>query len=428
MAGPGVKVAREFDIPLFYRSEIISTIKKARKESDRYRKDLSPSSLNLGDIEIRIARHFGFCFGVENAIEIAYRALEENPDRRIFLLSEMIHNPHVNEDLISRGIRFLMRTDGTSLIPFSELKPDDIVIVPAFGTTVEMFKDLESRGIQTQTYNTTCPFVEKVWNRSEQLGQKGYTIIIHGRAKHEETRATFSHARSSAPSLVIQDMEEARELGEFISGRRPMEGFLEHFNGRYSPGFDPDKDLQRIGVVNQTTMLATETHDISEYLKNTIASHFQTNEPGDRFADTRDTLCYATSENQQALYALLESGGDVAIIVGGYNSSNTSHLVELCERQLPTFYVKDEREIKSLDEIQHLNAHSGKVQTTSDWFPRQRIDANSGPIRVLVSAGASCPDALVDRVVSHLADLLGRKDRLEEALDPFRKLLASAEQ
>ncbi len=421
-------MAREFDIPLFYRSEIISTIKKARKESDRYRKDLSPSSLNLGDIEIRIARHFGFCFGVENAIEIAYRALEENPDRRIFLLSEMIHNPHVNEDLISRGIRFLMRTDGTSLIPFSELKPDDIVIVPAFGTTVEMFKDLESRGIQTQTYNTTCPFVEKVWNRSEQLGQKGYTIIIHGRAKHEETRATFSHARSSAPSLVIQDMEEARELGEFISGRRPMEGFLEHFNGRYSPGFDPDKDLQRIGVVNQTTMLATETHDISEYLKNTIASHFQTNEPGDRFADTRDTLCYATSENQQALYALLESGGDVAIIVGGYNSSNTSHLVELCERQLPTFYVKDEREIKSLDEIQHLNAHSGKVQTTSDWFPRQRIDANSGPIRVLVSAGASCPDALVDRVVSHLADLLGRKDRLEEALDPFRKLLASAEQ
>ncbi|MCB1170101.1 MAG: 4-hydroxy-3-methylbut-2-enyl diphosphate reductase, partial [Leptospiraceae bacterium] len=335
-------MAREFEIPLFYRSEIISTIKKARKESDRYRKDLSPSSVNLGDIEIRIARHFGFCFGVENAIEIAYRALDENPNKRIFLLSEMIHNPHVNEDLISRGIRFLMRTDGTSLIPFSELKPEDIVIVPAFGTTVEMFKDLESRGIETKTYNTTCPFVEKVWNRSEQLGQKGYTIVIHGRAKHEETRATFSHARSSAPSIVIQDMAEARELAHFISQKRSAEEFYEHFQGRYSPGFEPTRDFQRIGVVNQTTMLATETHEISEFLKSVMAEHFSTTEPGDRFADTRDTLCYATSENQQALYALLESDGDVAIIVGGYNSSNTSHLVELCERQLPTFYVKDE--------------------------------------------------------------------------------------
>ncbi|MBU42829.1 MAG: 4-hydroxy-3-methylbut-2-enyl diphosphate reductase [Spirochaetaceae bacterium] len=419
-------MAREFDIPLFYRSEIISTIKKARKESDRYRKDLSPSSLDLGDIEVRIARHFGFCFGVENAIEIAYRALDENPDKRIFLLSEMIHNPHVNEDLISRGIRFLMRTDGTTLIPFSELKPEDIVIVPAFGTTVEMFKDLESRGIQTQTYNTTCPFVEKVWNRSEQLGQKGYTIIIHGRARHEETRATFSHARSSAPSLVIQDMEEARELGRFISGERPSSELLDHFSGRYSPGFDPDKDLQRIGVVNQTTMLATETHEISEYLKGIMASHFGTLEPGDRFADTRDTLCYATSENQQALYSLLESDGDVAIIVGGYNSSNTSHLVELCERQLPTFYVKDEKEIKGLEEIQHLNSHSGEVITTRDWFPKSRRDGGNGPIRVLISAGASCPDALVDRVVSHLAGLLGREDKLLEALEPYRALLTES--
>ena len=419
-------MAREFDIPLFYRSEIISTIKKARKESDRYRKDLSPSSVNLGNIEIRIARHFGFCFGVENAIEIAYRALDENPDKRIFLLSEMIHNPHVNEDLISRGIRFLMRTDGTSLIPFSELKPEDIVIVPAFGTTVEMFKDLESRGIETRTYNTTCPFVEKVWNRSEQLGQKGYTIVIHGRAKHEETRATFSHARSSAPSIVIQDMAEARELADFISEKRSPEEFFDHFQGRYSPGFEPARDLQRIGVVNQTTMLATETHEISEFLKSVMADHFGASEPGERFADTRDTLCYATSENQQALYALLESDGDVAIIVGGYNSSNTSHLVELCERQLPTFYVKDEGEIRSLQEIQHLDSHSGKVKLSHDWFPARRRDGKEGPIRVLISAGASCPDALVDRVVSHLAGLLGKKDHLQDALEPFRKLLSES--
>lgn len=420
-------MAREFDIPLFYRSEIISTIKKARKESDRYRKDLSPSSLNLGDVEIRIARHFGFCFGVENAIEIAYRALEENPNKRIFLLSEMIHNPHVNEDLISRGIRFLMKTDGTSLIPFSELKPEDIVIVPAFGTTVEMFQDLESRGIETQTYNTTCPFVEKVWNRSEQLGQKGYTIVIHGRARHEETRATFSHARSSAPSVVIQDMQEARELADFITRKRTAEEFYEHFKGRYSPDFAPERDLQRIGVVNQTTMLATETHEISEYLKEVMAEHFRTSEPGDRFADTRDTLCYATSENQQALYALLESSGDVAIIVGGYNSSNTSHLVELCERQLPTFYVKDEQEIQSLEEIHHLNTHTGKVEVSGNWFPRQRSDGQEGPVRVLISAGASCPDALVDRVVSHLAQLLGKESLLPEALAPYRQALAGAE-
>lgn len=418
-------MAREFNIPLFYRSQVISTIKKARKESDRYRKDLSPSSLDLGKVEIRIARHFGFCFGVENAIEIAYRALDENPDKRIFLLSEMIHNPHVNEDLISRGIRFLMRTDGTTLIPFSELKPEDIVIVPAFGTTVEMFKDLKSRGIEPHTYNTTCPFVEKVWNRSEQLGQKGYTIVIHGRARHEETRATFSHARSSAPSLVIQDMKEARELAEFITGARKPSEFTDHFKGRYSPGFDPQKDLQRIGVVNQTTMLATETHEISEYLKETMADHFETDEPGNRFADTRDTLCYATSENQQALYALLESGGEVAIIVGGYNSSNTSHLVELCERAMPTFYVKDEQEISSLEEIRHLNTHRGEVQTTSNWFPEVRRDGSEGPIRVLISAGASCPDALVDRVVTHLAGLLGLEENLDSALAPYRDILAT---
>lgn len=410
-------MAREFDIPLFYRSPIIATIKSARRGDDRYKKDMSPSILDLGRIRFKLARHFGFCYGVENAIEIAYRAIEENPEKRVFLLSEMIHNPHVNQDLIDRGVRFIMNTDGTPLVALSELRPEDVVIVPAFGTTVEMFHQLKELGINPHTYNTTCPFVEKVWNRSSQLGRQGYAVIIHGRDTHEETRATYSHARQDAPSLILRDIEEAKVLAGFIRGEADFATFDEYFAGRYSADFRPTEHLQRIGVVNQTTMLATETQAISNLLKESIATRFGDEDLKTHFADTRDTLCYATQENQNATMGLLDSGGDLAVVVGGYNSSNTSHLVELLEARMPTYYIKDAEEIIDSREIRHLSLHSG-VTTTDNWLPD--LDRPSAPLDILVTSGASCPDAFVDQVLVRLAQLCGVAHRIESALVPFQ--------
>ncbi|RMH39957.1 MAG: 4-hydroxy-3-methylbut-2-enyl diphosphate reductase, partial [Alphaproteobacteria bacterium] len=191
-------MARQFNVPAFYRSPIIGRVKEARRVTDPRKRDLSPSVLDFGPVRFKLARHFGFCYGVENAIEIAYRALEENPGRRLFLLSEMIHNPRVNDDLRRRGIRFLRTTQGEQLIPFDELAPGDLVIIPAFGASLEVEAELARRGVDTQRYNTTCPFVEKVWKRSEQIGTKGYTVVVHGKRYHEETRATFSHAKEAA--------------------------------------------------------------------------------------------------------------------------------------------------------------------------------------------------------------------------------------
>ena len=258
---------KQFDIPTTYRSSFISTIKKSRKETDPRKKDFTPTLLDFGPVQFLIARHFGFCFGVENAIEIAYKAVEENPGKRIYLLSQMIHNPSVNADLRAMGIQFIMDTQGNQFVEWKELTKDDIVIIPAFGTTLEIEAILNGIGIEIQKYNTTCPFVTKVWKQSEKLGKEDYTIIIHGKHKHEETRATFSHSSEFSPSIVVKDMEEAKKLGEFIEGNMSVEGFHQIFKGNYSKGFNPEKDLFRVGVVNQTTMLASDTQAIADYFK-----------------------------------------------------------------------------------------------------------------------------------------------------------------
>ena len=210
------------------------------------------------------------------------------------------------------------------------------MITPAFGTSLEIDALLKSRGIHTENYNTTCPFVEKVWNRSGQIAEKKFTVIIHGKPGHEETRATFSHASAGGPALVIRDMEEAILLSQFIRKEKPPAEFFKLFKGRYSNGFDPAKDLESIGVVNQTTMLASETQQIADFLKQVIRkeSDGRNENANDRFADTRDTLCYATNDNQSAVTGMLSTPADFAIVVGGYNSSNTSHLVELCEHDI----------------------------------------------------------------------------------------------
>ena len=348
---------KTFNVPIIYRSPLITAIKNKRKLEDRMKKDFSPAELDFGPVQIYLARHFGFCYGVENAIEIAFKTIEENPGRRIFLLSEMIHNPHVNEDLLDRGVRFLQDTSGKQLVAFEELNSEDIAIIPAFGTTLEIEKKLNEIGIPTAKYNTTCPFVEKVWNRSEQIAAKQYTVVIHGKPMHEETRATFSHAASNTASVVIKDMKEAIQLAGYITGSKAPENFYEEFSGRYSKGFDVKSDLQRIGVVNQTTQLASETQAIADFLRKTIMQHYGLTgeDVEERFADTRDTLCYATNDNQTAVINLLDTIADLAIVVGGYNSSNTTHLVELCEEKLPTYFINDEEKIISNTEIVHFN-------------------------------------------------------------------------
>lgn len=393
---------KQFNVPAFYRSPLITSIKQQRRSKDKLKKDFTPTLLNFGPLHIYLARHFGFCYGVENAIEIAFRTVEENPGKNIYLLSEMIHNPQVNADLISRGVRFLMDTKGNELIPLSTLSTEDIVLIPAFGTTLEMESRLHEMGIAVEHYNTTCPFVEKVWNRSAQIAEKGYSVVVHGKPGHEETRATFSHSAAGTPTLVVKDIKETIELGKIITGERAKEDFFTLFEGRFSPGFDPEKDLQRIGVVNQTTMLASDTQEIAEYLKKIMVKVFDLKPENttERFADTRDTLCYATNDNQQAVYGMLETPADIAIVVGGYNSSNTSHLVELCEEKLPTYFISDASKILSDTSILHYDFHHARELLSTDYLPANR------PLRILMTSGASCPDALVEQVIERVRELI----------------------
>lgn len=388
-------MARSFEVPSFYRSDLVTKIKKERRESDPRKKDSSPSILDFGKVRFQLARHFGFCFGVENAIEIAYRVVKENPDKRIFLLSEMIHNPRVNEDLKNRGVSFLMKTDGTRLVDFETLKADDIVIVPAFGTTLEIIKELNSLGLDPLSFNATCPFVEKVWKRSNELGSNGFTIIIHGKKTHEETRATFSHAKVSAPSLIVKDLDEAKFVSSYIEGTISKEDLLTKFADCVTDGFDPELHLKKIGVVNQTTMLASETSEIAALFKVTMKKVYGEEKIKEHFADTRDTLCYATYENQSAALALREMNADLGLVVGGYNSSNTSHLVELLEERYPTYFIKDAGELISENSIRHFDMHTKELREINNWLP---INPDK-PITIAITAGASCPDKTVDEII-----------------------------
>ena len=413
---------RSFTIPSHYRSELIGRLKAFRKAQDPKKKDLSPTLLDLGAVRFVFSRHFGFCYGVENAIEISYRALEENPGKRIFLLSQMIHNPAVNDDLTSRGMRFIQDTHGQMLMDWSEITADDIVIIPAFGTTLETEDRLKSIGIDPLKYNTTCPFVEKVWNRSAQLGQKDYTVVIHGKAAHEETRATFSHTAAGAPAVIVKDMAETQELGRIILGELPLARFQEIFGTRCTPGFDPARDLTRIGVVNQTTMLATETQAIADHLKQVMVRKHGEADIKAHFADTRDTLCYATNDNQDATNELLKVEADLALVVGGYNSSNTSHLVELLEHKFPTYYIKDEGEILSAATIQHFNYPEHKLESTSNWLPVLSGVEGRRPITIILTSGASCPDTLLDKV---MLKVLGFVEGVKDPVDTVDAIVSA---
>ena len=327
----------------------------------------------------------------------------------------MIHNQEVNNDLQSRGIKFIMDTDGTQLIPWEEIKSDDVVIIPAFGTTIEIENLLLDKGVEVHKYNTTCPFAETVWNRSEKLGKDDYTIIIHGKPRHEETRATFSHSANNGASVIVRDMEEAQRLAKYITGEKFKEEFYTAFAGRYSAGFNPEKDLQRVGVVNQTTMLATETQAIADYFRQTMLTKYGAENIKDHFADTRDTLCYATNDNQDATYKLLETDANLAIVVGGYNSSNTSHIVELCERKFPTYFINSDSEIKSKQEIHHFDYPKKEKRVTQGYLPEKN------PVKIILTSGASCPDTLVDRVMLKILGFYEDSKPVESLLAEFGK-------
>ena len=360
------------------------------------KKKFKPILLNFGSVRFHMPRHFGFCYGVENAIEIAYRAIAENPDKKIFLLSEIIHNPVVNRDLIQRGVQFIMDSSGKEQIDWKMIQKHDTVIIPAFGTTLEIETKLKEVGVNTKVYNTTCPFVEKVWKVSNKLGNQGYTIIIHGKASHEETKATFSQSKKKSNALIIRNMKEARQLADIILEKIPVEKFYVLFNNKYSPGFNPKKHLQRIGVVNQTTMLAKETLAISAFLKKIIVKKYEKANSTDQFADTKNTLCYATNDNQKANYALLKVPADLVLVVGGYNSSNTSHIVELYREAFSTFFISSYKEIINNHLIQHFDIDKKQKVSTAHFLPTKT------PATIHITAGASCPDKTIDEVLQRL--------------------------
>ena len=407
---------KSFNIPGFYKSGIISKVKELRRNTDPRKKDYAPTLLDFGPVKFYIARHFGFCYGVENAIEISFKAVEENPAKRIFLLSQMIHNPEVNSDLLNRGVKFLMDTSGNQIIPFEELKKEDIVIIPAFGTTLGIEERLQKIGIEVHKYDTTCPFVERVWKKAQKLGEDDYTIIIHGKHNHEETRATFSRSEIYSPAIIIKNMREAEKLGAFMCGEISRTEFDSFFAERVSENFNPDKNLEHVGVINQTTMLASETQDIADYFRTVMEKKYGKENLKKHFADTRDTLCYATNENQEATLALLNQPADSAIVVGGYNSSNTSHIVELCEQKFPTYFISSENEIISKEKINHFDFHNQKNLITENYLK------NTSPLRIILTSGASCPDAVVERVMLKLLSFFEKTKSPEEVMEEVLSL------
>lgn len=398
---------KKFEVPEHYRSNILGRIKEIRKVNDPRKKDHTPFVFHVGKTEFVIPRHFGFCYGVENAIEIAFRTVAENPGKRIFLLGEMIHNPQVNEDLISEGIQFLVDNHGTRLVDFSTLSSEDIVITPAFGTTVEMAAELAQMGVHLERYNTTCPFVEKVWKRSAELGNRGYTLVVHGKYLHEETRATFSHAAETGPVVVVRNRKEAELLAKYIRKELSDEQFEIDFANKYSSGFVASRDLQKIGVVNQTTMLASETQEIAAYLKDIVVEMFGE----EATTDTRDTLCYATNDNQNATIGVLESGAQLAVVVGGFNSSNTIQIATILSEKMPVYFVRNASDFMSLEKSVVFNSKTLKEEEIAPSLLQQEN------LKIVVTSGASCPDKIVDHVIQRILELRGEAESVESALE-----------
>ena len=401
---------KSFDIPGKYRSELIGKIKDIRTHADQRKRDFSPTLLNFSSFQLFIARHFGFCFGVQNAVERIYQVLNEKPHQKIYLISELVHNPTVNEDLKSRGIQFLQTTNGKELLDWSTLSKDDIVMIPAFGAPLSTLDRLRDFGVQLESYDTTCPFVVKVWNRGEQLAREGYTIIIHGDFHHEETRSTFSRISQFGKSVVVKDLKEARMLSDFMHPRADDRDWNVFFHWKASEGFKFREDLKKVAIVNQTTMLASETTAISEFFKQKMQEKFPDEPIEDHFAQTRDTLCYATNDNQQATEELLSKNLDLCIVVGGQNSANTNHLVEILEANCPTYFISSADQLEK-ESVLHFDRLKEKTIQINDWLPY-----NHQP-KIGLTSGASCPDAIMEDVIQKLIRIFEVEEELEAVIE-----------
>ena len=353
--------------------------------------------LSAGDLTIKLAKEFGFCYGVERAIDLAYAARKAYPDRRIFLLGEIIHNPEVNDQIRRLGIVTIASNPGDAEI--NQLTPEDIVIIPAFGTEVATRRKLEAKGCQF--VDTTCGDVMSVWKRVRQYSKDSVTSIIHGKAWHEETKATSSQARASGQGhyLVVFTLAETDYVCNYIVNGGNKAEFLEKFKDACSEGFDPDVHLSAIGVANQTTMLRGETEEVQRRLKRAMIQKYGEAEVDKHFRFF-DTICGATQDRQDALGKLLHDPLNLLLVIGGYNSSNTSHLAEMGEAKLPTYFIKNAAKMESDRLIHHYDQHKHQELETRDWLPQ-------GKITVGITAGASCPNNLIEDAIRRLFELRG---------------------
>ena len=402
---------KSFVLPKYYESKLISEVKNIRTKQEK-RIDYTPTKLKIGKLNFYIPKYFGFCFGVKNAIEICYKTIEENPKKKIYLISEIIHNPNVNIDLKKKGIQFLQESTGKTIIPWSQISKNDIIIIPAFGTTKENMQIIEKKGIETKSYNTTCPFVTKVWNRGNQLAREKYTIIIHGKPEHEETKANFSNFIENTPRVIIKNETEAVLLSQYILDEEKVD-FEKKFKGRFSKNFNPKKDLKKIGVVNQTTMLAEETQAIASFFEKIMEKKHGKNKSKQYIANTRDTLCYATNENQTSIKQLINLDIDVAFIAGGYNSSNTSQLVKICEKFFETYFISSEEKLISNEKIIHFDMKEKVEKIKKNYLP------NKKEINILISGGASCPDSVLERLLEKICEYYKQPIDKEKIINNF---------
>jgi 4-hydroxy-3-methylbut-2-enyl diphosphate reductase len=413
-----------------YQSTLCAAIKALARRHERTAAD--PVPLDFGPVRYLLPSHFGFCLGVKNAIERAYETLAQNPGKRVFMLSELIHNPFVNQDLLRRGLRYLQSDKGvpftvsgrkvppdTAATPddpllWDALRPDDIVIIPAFGATDDDKRRLVRKGLAVCSHDATCMLVEKVWKAARAYGRDGYTVVIHGKHEHEETKATFSNTRRHAPAVIVRNLAEARALAALLPRRAEpaaQTDFEKLFAGRHTENFSVARHLERVAVVNQTTLLVNETREIIAHLRDTYAETFGPDTPD---APARvggsgrtDTLCYATQVNQDALTRALSGPVDAAFVIGGKNSSNTYQLHRLCEERLGrmAFFIQSEADIRSLDEVSHYvfpahgpGTHGGHTEPRPLW-PGETFEH---PRQILITGGASCPDGLIQAVITRI--------------------------
>lgn len=391
--GFGLKDAIEGALTSDYHSRVVNAIRA------------NGQTLVVGDLTFRLAQEFGFCYGVDRAVEYAYETRTKFPDRRLFLVGEIIHNPHVNAKLQAMGVRFLYRPENGEF-DFSELTPQDVVILPAFGVTVQNFNRLQTVGCVL--VDTTCGSVLNVWKRVESYAKDGYTAVIHGKHWHEETKATSSQVTKypSGGFVIVRDMEEAHEVCSFIEqsgslGPGARERFLQRFGHCASPGFDPERDLTRVGVANQTTMLSGESLAIAGELRKAMVRRYGESSLPEHFR-TFDTICSATQDRQDAMEKLISESPHLMVVIGGYNSSNTTHLAALAhEHRVPTYHIEDATCVEPATRTIRFRPVGETTETrVGDWLP-------AGPLRIGMTAGASTPNNKIGETVERIAATRG---------------------